>query len=275
MKNWRIDFQKKYPQKKIGFVPTMGFLHAGHLSLIEKAKEEADIVVVSIFVNPIQFNDKNDYEAYPSDLENDKKLLKDMNADILFAPAKDDIYRSGSPEIVLDYPQYTSLLCGKNRPGHFQGVLYIVHNLFQYVRPHKAVFGLKDYQQYLLIKKMTTDLAFDIDILPGDLKRDDNGFALSSRNARLSEKGYQKALGISQALFLAKNVWLNNKNSTAGEIKTILLEKMKDLEIEYAGVYDMNTLKEIPADKNISNALIAAAVRVENVRLIDNMIIHG
>ncbi|MDH5720077.1 MAG: pantoate--beta-alanine ligase [Spirochaetia bacterium] len=274
IKKWRNDFQEKHPRKKIGFVPTMGFLHRGHLSLIQKAKETADIVVVSIFVNPIQFNDKKDFEAYPIDLQNDKALLSDLKVDILFAPSKDEIYGSGNPEIIIDYPSYTNVMCGKNRPGHFQGVLYIVHNLFQYVRPHSAVFGLKDYQQYLLIKKMTEELAFDIDIIAADLMREENGLALSSRNARLSKEGIEKALQISKALFLAKEVWENNKNTTAGEIKTILFEKMKNLEIEYASVYNSEILQEFNEEETFHRAVIAVAVYIENVRLIDNVILE-
>ena len=274
IKKWRSGFNREYPNKTIGFVPTMGYLHEGHLSLIKKVKEETDFVVVSIFVNPIQFNDKKDFQNYPMDIEKDRLLLEKEEIDLLFLPGQTDMFSRDEPEIVIDYPQYTKLLCGKNRPGHFQGVLYIVHNLFQFIRPHKAVFGLKDYQQYLLIKKMTQELAFDIEILSGSLIRDENRLALSSRNARLSEEGYKKALVIPEALFFTRSVWENNKNTTAEELSEILYEKLKNLEIDYAGIYDISTLKNMGREETIHEGLVAAAVYIENVRLIDNLILR-
>ncbi|MDH5718119.1 MAG: pantoate--beta-alanine ligase [Spirochaetia bacterium] len=273
MANFSENFRVNHPNEKIGFVPTMGYLHEGHISLIHKAKTICKHIVVSIFVNPIQFNDKKDYNLYPRNYDKDKELLKKNNVDVLFMPRKEEVYEKENPEIIIDYPALTKLLCGKNRPGHFQGVLHIVHNLFQWVKPHAAVFGLKDYQQFLLIEKMTRDLAFDINIIGAELIREKDGLALSSRNVRLSDKGRDKALLISKALFLTKDVWLNNKNTTAAELTAILNEKMKKLDVEYAGVYCLNSLDYLSFNEKVEKGLLAVAVKIDGVRLIDNLVL--
>lgn len=261
------------PRYKIGFVPTMGFLHEGHLSLVQAARKECEVVIVSIFVNPIQFNNKEDLAKYPSNIEGDKKLLEEAGVDILFMPTKEDVYPGGEPDLFIDYPEITSRLCGADRPGHFSGVLTIVHNLFMWTMPEVAWFGLKDYQQYLLIKKMAHDLSLDIEIRPGELVRDKNGLALSSRNSRLSQDGLQEALKISRALFAVESAWRANPNEPAGRLQEFLTEGLSGLEVQYAGVYDPETLVELSLEESVPAALVAVAAVVEGVRLIDNVVL--
>lgn len=260
----------KVEKKAIGFVPTMGYLHEGHLSLIQKAKSECDYTVVSIFVNPKQFNSKEDFEKYPVDIDRDLNLLKKENVDLVFIPKVEEIY-SEEPKIQLDIPELTNKLCGKFRPGHFQGVLLIVLKLFHLVEPNKAYFGKKDYQQYLIIKQMVKDLDLDISIIGCPLIREESGLAMSSRNARLSEKGKEDALLIYRALQLAKQEFeKGERNSdTLKEIIKDVIETGKLNRVEYIEIVDKETLESQSIVKKEN--IIAVAVYTENVRLIDNI----
>ena len=257
-------------QGKIGFVPTMGYLHEGHLSLVARAKAENQRVVVSIFVNPAQFNDPADLEKYPIDLDRDFAMLEKAGVSAVFVPPRSEIYPDGVPPLVMAYPEIMRRLCGAHRPGHFEGVLLIVHNLLQWVAPARAYFGLKDYQQYLLIKKMAADLEFTIEIIGCPLIREEGGLAMSSRNVRLTVAGRRQALTISHAIFLAADLYRDGK--TLSQVRSALVENLKPLEVEYAELCDADTLEPLAAERPAS-ALIAVAAFVDGVRLIDNVLL--
>jgi len=291
MEQWSGQFRCQNPAGKIGFVPTMGFLHQGHLSLVEAALKTCTAVVVSIFVNPIQFNNPEDLKNYPRNTQGDIDLLqnfiasqktqanREASAFILFMPEAAEVYEDGPPELVMDYPRLTSRLCGKSRPGHFSGVLTVVHNLFLWVRPHRAFFGLKDYQQYILIKKMTRDLRLNVEIVPGTLVREPDGLAMSSRNVRLGDKERITALAIPQALFQIRDEFRQGKHllekSPARYYKHILRDALADFHVDYASLYDSDTLEELADSDSPSGALVAVAVFVGPVRLIDNLLLEN
>lgn len=257
----------------IGFVPTMGYLHEGHLSLVRRAKAENKKVVVSIFVNPAQFNDPADFEKYPVDIAHDAGLLKAEGVDALFLPSRQEVYPHGVPLLTLRYEALMGRLCGAFRPGHFEGVLLIVHNLFMWVKPARAYFGLKDYQQYLLIQKMARDLELPVDVVGCPLVRESDGLALSSRNVRLSAAGRKQALKISQALLKAKRDF-SRYTQNLPFLKKQLTADLASLEVEYASFYDAHTLEEIEDFSKVKpQVLIAVAAFVEGVRLIDNVLV--
>lgn len=272
IRNWSAKIKKDHPLKKIGLVPTMGSLHEGHLTLIRKMQAECDITAVSIFVNPIQFNNPDDLKKYPRNNQRDTQLLGELNVDALFMPEEKEIYSGGYPEIFMDYPKLCTKLCGASRPGHFSGVMVIVHNLFQWLKPDAAIFGLKDYQQYLIIKKMTRDLQLPVEILSAETVRESDGLAMSSRNLRLSAEERRQALIINQTLFLARNLLLENPQKT-GAVKTLLWENFKNFKTDYASLYDAETLEEVNETRQGNNLLIAAAVHIGQVRLIDNILL--
>ncbi len=258
--------------QKIGFVPTMGYLHEGHLSLVERAKAQNEKVVVSIFVNPTQFNDPKDFEKYPVDEAHDKELLERAGVDLLFMPSRGNIFSEGNPTIRIQYPHLMDKLCGEKRAGHFEGVLLIVHNLFMWLNPARAYFGLKDYQQYLLVQKMARDLEFTTEIVGCPLLREKDGLAMSSRNVRLSSAGRQQAVGISQALFSSRSVFQETQSVRAAA--DALRQELAQFEVEYATLSNAETLETLeegtPLPKKI---LIAVAVFVDGVRLIDNVLV--
>jgi pantoate--beta-alanine ligase len=266
--------EAKNSQKIIGFIPTMGYLHEGHLSLIREAKKDCNYIVVSIFVNPKQFNSEEDLKKYPRDYGRDLGLLQQEEVDLVFLPEIEEIYPE-EPKIYIDIPNLTNKLCGIYRPGHFQGVLLIVLKLFHLVEPHKAYFGKKDYQQYLIIKQMVKDLDMDIDVVGCPLIREDSGIALSSRNARLSEKGYSDAQLISRALFLAKNEWQKGEKNPENlkEIIRDIIETGPLNKVEYIEIVDPITLENVQVVKE--GDIITVAVYTDNVRLIDNIELKG
>jgi len=272
MQEFSRQYQCQNPHKKIGLVPTMGYLHEGHLSLMRTIQSSCDCLVVSIFVNPIQFNNRDDLEKYPRDIEHDIALLSGLDVDILFMPGEIDVYPKGVPEIFMDYPKLTNKLCGITRPGHFSGMLVIVHNLFQWVKPDYAIFGLKDYQQFILIKKMIADLAMPVKILSGEIIRDPDGLALSSRNVRLAPEERINALVISSTLFKIKREFKSGKNQ-AGYLKKILHESLHKFKLDYASVYDTDTLVEFGDNDIIKSGVAAVAVFIGEIRLIDNLIL--
>lgn len=258
---------------EIGFVPTMGYLHEGHLSLVRRAKAENKRVVVSVFVNPAQFNDPKDFEKYPVDLGRDTKLLEAAGVDAVFLPSRQEVYPNGVPVLTLRYDDLMRRLCGAFRPGHFEGVLLIVHNLFMWVNPARAYFGLKDYQQFLLIQKMARDLELPVEVMGCPLIREEDGLALSSRNVRLSASGRKEALKISRALRQA-NRDFSRYTQNLDFLKKQLLSDLAPLEVEYASFYDAHSLEELNDFSKVKpQVLIAIAAYVEGVRLIDNMII--
>lgn len=259
--------------KRIGFVPTMGALHEGHLSLVRQARKENDIVVVSIFVNPIQFGPQEDFARYPRDLEGDSEKLKKESVDVLFYPDMKDMYPKGYRTYV-EVEGLSGRLCGAFRPGHFRGVATVVTKLFNIVKPHRAYFGLKDYQQTVIIKKMVQDLNMDIEIITCPTVREPDGLAMSSRNLYLKPDERKAATVIYRTLLEAEK--LIREFRAPEEVKTIMLENLQSeplvSSIDYAGLYDTETLEEIKDYSGKKEVLIAIALRIGNTRLIDNIV---
>ena len=256
--------------KRIGFVPTMGALHEGHLSLARTLSKHSDVRVCSIFVNPIQFNDPKDYQAYVINLENDKGLLEREGVDLLFAPTVGEIYPSGF-QTTVTVNELSKPWEGALRPGHFAGVATVVTILFNAVTPDVAIFGEKDFQQLRLIEQMVCDLKMGIEIVRGDLVRDSDGLALSSRNARLSTEGRLNALSISRGLFAARKAY-DEGNRLSEDLEAIVADSVRAVsgaEIEYIAVVDERTLERVSKVDGTSRMLVVA--RIEGVRLLDNV----
>ena len=256
--------------RSIALVPTMGALHDGHLSLIRTARNIADLVVVSVFVNPIQFNDPNDLAAYPRDEARDAELASDAGADLLFAPSVEEMYPEGFTTQVRVTGPLTETLEGEHRgPDHFHGVTTVVCKLFNIVGPDVAVFGAKDAQQALVIKRMVVDLAMPVRIEVVPTVRDADGLALSSRNVRLSEDDRRQALGLSRALRAAEAAVADGARD-AERVLAAARQTLQDFDIEpeYVALVDPETLSPVEAVDR--EALLAVAARVGDVRLIDN-----
>ncbi len=261
----------KGQNKKIGFVPTMGALHKGHLSLIEKSLKENDVTVVSIFVNPIQFNNKTDLKRYPRILDKDIEILKQYNVDYLFAPDEKEMYPEGTENIRenYDFGQLDKILEGKFRPGHFKGVAIVVKRLFDIVKPHNAYFGKKDYQQLLIIKELVKQTKLPINIVPIDIVREHNGLAMSSRNMLLSQKEREQASFIYQALLYGKK-----HKGDVGATKEAVVKFLKDhnlTDLEYFEICNKETLQPLSLSENKNNSIALIAINCCGVRLIDNM----
>lgn len=255
----------------IGLVPTMGALHEGHLSLIDKCRKACDITIVSIFVNKLQFGPKEDFKSYPKRFDKDKKAAAARGADYIFAPSHEEMYSEGHSSFV-DVEGVTENLCGLSRPGHFKGVATIVAKLFNIVRPHKAFFGEKDYQQLVVIKTMVRDLSIDVKIISGKIVREDDGLAMSSRNAYLNKKERKKAAVLYRSLVESKRLFLAGEKSSLKIIKNAVnLVRSEGFEIDYVKIVDINTLKDV---KTIGDsALMALAVKAGKARLIDNIVL--
>ncbi len=260
--------------KTIGFVPTMGALHEGHLRLVSEARQMCDVVIVSIFVNPTQFNDKKDLEKYPRDLTTDAALLAEYQADYVFAPESEEIYATGFSTFVY-VEDLTETLEGVSRPGHFRGVATVITILFNTIRPDFAFFGQKDAQQCAVIKRLTIDLGFDTEIVIVPTVREENGLAMSSRNTRLSKEEREKASIIYQGLREAKLAARNGERN-ATNLEQIVRDKIETeplARIDYVAVVDNQTLE--PLDSIGDNeVLIAVAVFFGEVRLIDNTVLN-
>ena len=260
---------------KVGLVPTMGALHEGHLSLIKKAKETCDKVVVSVFVNPIQFGPSEDFDKYPRTLDKDMELCNSVGVDAVFAPTPAEMYGGGSKlsNDTLTYvcPPffYVNKLCGKTRTGHFDGVCTVVLKLFNIVQPDCAFFGQKDAQQVIIIKKMVNDLNVPIEIIQCPIVREKSGLALSSRNKYLSEQGKKDALVLSSILNNIKNCYKKGITDVSALKETAYSFLTDKHDMEYLEILDKNTLEEQVNANDDSIALIAC--RVEGVRLIDNI----
>ena len=265
--------QLKRAGKQIGFVPTMGYLHAGHLSLIEAAVKENDLVVVSIFVNPKQFGPREDFAEYPRDLERDLDLISQAGGEIVFIPETAEIYPENFQSYV-EVREITANLCGAKRPGHFLGVATVVNKLFNIIKPDKAYFGQKDAQQCQVIKRMVLDLNMDVEIIVCPIVREADGLALSSRNVYLNQEERKQATVLSQALFKAQELIRDGERDST-TIKNIM-EKMitqKPLaKIDYISIVDEITLQDVQHLNQ--NILIALAVKFGNTRLIDNIILE-
>ena len=267
-------FSQKIKRKSrtLGFVPTMGALHAGHLSLIRQARKENNIVVVSIFVNPIQFGPGEDFKKYPRMLKQDAKLCNGEGVDIIFYPIANELYPS-------DYKTYVTVeglsdcLCGKFRIGHFKGVATVVTKLFNIVNPDIAYFGQKDAQQAIIIKKMAEDLNIPVKIKVMPTVREKDGLAMSSRNSYLNEKEIKDAIVLSRSLNLAEDLIKRGIKDTNKIIRSMrqLIQSKKTAQIDYISIVDAVSLK--PIKKITDNCLIALAVWIGKTRLIDNIII--
>lgn len=261
------DFKKE--GKTIGLVPTMGFLHKGHASLIKKAVSENDIVVVSDFVNPIQFGPNEDLEAYPRDINADSKLCEDLGADFIFNPEPSEMYHD--KKAFVDIEGLSDNLCGARREGHFRGVCTVCTKLFNIVGPDRAYFGQKDAQQLSIIKKLVLDLNIPVEIIACPIVREDDGLAMSSRNTYLSTDERKAALCLSKAIFEGEK--MAKEGSSVKEV----LEKMKEIisseklaKIDYISAVDLETIKDV--DNFNKDTLVAIAVYIGKTRLIDNFI---
>ena len=263
----------KLARKKVALVPTMGALHAGHLSLIDAAKKNASAVVVSIFVNPTQFGPKDDYQKYPRPLENDLAKCRAAGVDLVFNPSAEEMYKAGAPEAVVDVPTLTSVLEGKHRPGHFKGVCQVVAKLFNIVRPTMAFFGQKDFQQFRVLSAMVEALDLPVDVRGVPTVRDADGLALSSRNQFLSSTDRERALSISRALNIGEaefKTGVRQTNRLIATMQRVLLEQ--HLSIDYIAAVDAFTLK--PVEVVETPTVLAIAARVGSTRLIDNVIVN-
>lgn len=258
----------------VGFVPTMGALHEGHLTLIREARKENDFVVCSIFVNPIQFNNKSDLKKYPRNIEVDMNMLQNEKCDLLFFPSEDEMLIDTDQED-FDLGGLDQVMEGKFRPGHFQGVAFIVKRLFEIIEPHRAYFGLKDFQQLVIIHKMTKDNNLPVEIVPCTTIREKDGLAMSSRNQLLSKTERKQAAMIYKVL---KKVKIHSGFYTIKEIKQYVESKLgnsKNVKLEYIEIVDMFTLKPLKAWTQSNNVIACIAVQVGNVRLIDNIILFS
>jgi pantoate--beta-alanine ligase len=255
--------------KRIGVVPTMGYLHEGHLSLVRAARAECDAVVATIFVNPTQFGPNEDLAAYPRDMERDKKLLTAEGTDYLFAPVKDSLYPEGFATRV-EVDRLTDTLCGASRPWHFPGVALIVCKLFNIVKPHFAYFGQKDFQQAQTIRRMVLDLDFDLEVRVCPIVREPDGLAMSSRNAYLSEEERKQATVLYRALGVANEMYVSGERDAA-VIKARMAESIGSTplgKLDYAEVVDSETLH--PIDKLEGKPVALVAAQFGRSRLIDN-----
>lgn len=268
----RISKVKKQG-KRIGFVPTMGFLHEGHLSLIRKAVKDTDCVVVSIFVNPIQFGPGEDLEKYPRDSRRDLRLCRDNGVDVVFMPTPKMLYRNGFSTYV-DVENLTDGLCGIQRPGHFKGVTTVVLKLFNIIRPDRAYFGQKDAQQALLIKKMVEDLDMPVKIRVMPIVREKDGLAMSSRNTYLNSCQRREALSLYKSLRIAKTLHKKGEKDPKKIIKKMrsVILKEEHARIDYVSIVDLKRLKAV--NRISKKALVAVAVKIGKTRLIDNVILN-
>ena len=258
--------------KKFGLVPTMGALHAGHASLVGRSVKENDVTVVSVFVNPTQFNDKKDLETYPRTLEADCRLLESMGADIVFAPSAEEVYPEPDTR-TFSYPPTDTVMEGAFRPGHFNGVCQIVSKLFSYVEPDKAYFGEKDFQQIAVVKAMVKDLNIPVEICPCKIVREDDGLALSSRNALLTAEERTLAVNISKTLFASVDY---AKEHTLEETKKFVIDTInahEGLEVQYYEIVDGDSLRSLASwdDSDYIVGCITVFCGARPVRLIDNV----
>ena len=272
MKQYRNAVRKR--GKSIGFVPTMGYLHDGHASLIKASSKENDITVASIFVNPAQFGPSEDFDRYPRDLARDKKVARRAGADTVFAPSVKEMYTDGMSSSVNVEGKLTQGLCGKSRPGHFKGVATVVAKLLNIVSPDVSYFGQKDAQQAAVIKKMVKDLNMDTAIKVMPIVREKDGLAMSSRNMYLSPRERKEALGLSSALERARGLIAGGERSAPAVKKKMraVLSKGRNTRVDYIEICDAENLA--PAKRISDNTLIAVAAFVGKTRLIDNLVIR-
>jgi pantoate--beta-alanine ligase len=255
--------------KEIAFVPTMGYFHEGHLELMRKGKKLADFLVVSIYVNPTQFGPKEDFSKYPRDFDRDSQMAKSVGVDVIFFPSNQEMYPENY-QTYVNVEKVTQNLCGFSRPGHFRGVTTVCAKLFNIVKPHMAIFGRKDFQQYTAIKRMVADLNLDLQIIGLATVRKKDGLAMSSRNVYLKAEERPSALQLVASLKLAQKLYDNGERKTAVIINEVtkLIKSIPYTDIDYIKICDTNTIADI--DTISGEAVIALAVKVGATRLIDN-----
>lgn len=270
MQAWAEEQRKQ--GKSLGFVPTMGYLHEGHLSLVRKSVQENNLTVVSIFVNPLQFAPHEDLEKYPRDFQRDEKLCRQEKVDVIFYPSEQEMYQDNLTAVAVE--KITRVLCGQSRPTHFKGVTTVCLKLFNIVKPHQTYFGLKDFQQYVVIKKMVRDLNLDLEIVPCPIVREADGLALSSRNEYLSPAERKQAVILFKSLNKAKELF-DQGETEAKKIK----QEMRNLiagqplaKIDYVSIVNPSSLKEVEKVSCGDVALVAAFLG--KVRLIDNLVLE-
>jgi pantoate--beta-alanine ligase len=279
LKDIRFKAAQGGKQLEVGFVPTMGYLHDGHASLLRQARKDNDIVVLSVFVNPIQFGPNEDLEKYPRDFEADMTLAGQMGVDIVFMPTPEEMYPTPTKTHVK-VSQLTDLLCGASRPGHFDGVTTVVSKLFHIVTPERAYFGQKDAQQLAVITQMVHDLNLDVKIVPCPIVRERDGLALSSRNVYLSDDERQAALVLSQSLELAKSLTSSSNSFSIGQLRDSVISRINKeplAQIDYVTLTSFPELEQLGDELKYSDIqgdiLLALAVKFGNTRLIDNVIL--
>ena len=261
----------KSAERSVGFVPTMGALHLGHLSLIKAARTKSDIVVCSIFVNPTQFNDKKDLENYPRPIEDDIRKLKRAECDVLFIPEVDEMYNS-SDHWLMELGNLDKILEGKTRPGHYQGVTQIVKKLFDIIKPDYAFFGQKDYQQFMVVSYMVKKLRIRVRMIQCPIIREDDGLAMSSRNVYLAPDYRKNALALFQSLNKARDEFNEKSIRQIKSDAIAFLNASVGIEAEYFEIYNARTFEPV-SSKRTENLIALVAARVGKIRIIDNMIL--
>ncbi|MDI3494491.1 MAG: pantoate--beta-alanine ligase [Pseudothermotoga sp.] len=272
-----IDEMKKIcrelrKEKTIGFVPTMGYLHEGHLSLVRRSKKENDITVVSIFVNPTQFGPNEDYNSYPRNLNRDASLLEKEDVDYVFVPEIEQMYPKDYSTYINE-EKLSRHLCGRSRPGHFRGVCTVVTKLFNIVKPNRAYFGQKDAQQFRVIRRMVRDLNMDVEVIECPIVREPDGLAMSSRNIYLSTEERNQALALNRSLKIAENLYRSGEKNTERMKEKIVqyLSSFDKIKIDYVEIVSEETLE--PVEKIEGKVVVAIAAWVGKARLIDNTIL--
>lgn len=270
MKSWANEAQRQ--NLAIGCVPTMGYLHEGHMSLVQKARSENGLVVASIFVNPTQFGPNEDLELYPRDTEGDKHKLQAAGVDALFFPDSIQLY-GPAYQTYVNVENVSLPLCGSSRPGHFKGVATIVLKLFNIIKPTRAYFGQKDFQQLQVIRRMVRDLNVDVSVIGCPTVREADGLAMSSRNSYLQVSERKQAVALNQSLLLAKSMFDAGEISSRSILEAVVnrISREPDARIDYVRIVDSETLSDV--DQASSASLVALAVRIGKTRLIDNMIL--
>jgi len=270
MQSWSESERRE--GRRIALVPTMGFLHEGHLCLVRDAKQRGDRVVVSLFVNPTQFAPQEDFAAYPRDFERDCRLLDKEGVDVLFHPSTEEIYPEGY-QTHIEVEQLSLSLCGAFRPDHFRGVVTVVTKLFNIVRPHVAIFGCKDYQQLQVIRRMVRDLNFDIEIVGHPTVREADGLAMSSRNAYLSPAERKAALCLNRSLHHAEEMVRQGERRADAIVGAVRAQIAREplAQVDYVTLCDADSLRGIDSVEGV--AVLGLAVRIGKARLIDNVIL--
>lgn len=271
LKNYTLSCRRE--GKSIGLIPTMGYLHAGHQSLIQKSAAENDLTIVSIFVNPTQFGVGEDFESYPRDLAHDAEAAETAGASVIFHPTAEEMYPEGY-HTYISVEEITSVLCGKSRPTHFRGVTTVVSKLFHITHADRAYFGQKDAQQLAVIMRMTADLNMDTEIIPCPIVREADGLAMSSRNTYLSAEERKQALVLSQGLLSAEKLFVGGERNAA-TLKDTVIQKIESAPLAQIDYVELLTYPNLTSCKTVrERCLLAVAVKFGSTRLIDNILLE-